>query len=47
VAVVLRLFDPQAVTNVPVAGAWLVLAAVAGLSLLILHRKLRAHEVVR
>jgi ABC-type transport system involved in multi-copper enzyme maturation permease subunit len=47
VAVVLRLFDPQAVTKVPIAGAWLVLAAVAALSLLILHRKLRAHEVVR
>jgi ABC-2 type transport system permease protein len=41
------LFDANARLPLPVWAAWISLATAAGVSLLLLHRKLRAHEVVR
>jgi hypothetical protein len=34
-------------TGLPLGGAWATLLAVSALSLFLLHRKLRAFEVVR
>jgi ABC-2 type transport system permease protein len=45
--IVARLFDPATTTPVPAIAAWLSLITVSALSLLLIHRKVRAHEVVR
>jgi hypothetical protein len=46
-SVVQHLFGAPTSSGLPVAVNWLTLAAVALLSLWVLRRKLRAHEVVR
>jgi hypothetical protein len=38
---------PRGVALLPVWSAWLMIAVVCGLSLYMLNRKIRAHEVVR
>jgi len=45
--VVADLFNAGVRNDIPVWAAWLSLISAAVLSLLLLHRKLRAHEVVR
>ena len=46
-SVVLSLFGAKTPSGLPVIYNWLTLAAVTALSLWLLNRKLRAHEVVR
>jgi hypothetical protein len=45
--VTIGIFDPQAVSGLPPAAAWLSLAAASLLSIALLASKLKAHEVVR
>jgi ABC-2 type transport system permease protein len=45
--VLAHLFDPTTALPIPVAAAWASLVAASVFSLLLLNRKLRAHEVVR
>jgi len=47
VMVVLHLFDPAADIPIPVWCAWTMLVVVSLLSLLMLARKIKAHEVIR
>jgi ABC-2 type transport system permease protein len=44
--VVLWIFGEPLRSDLPIAASWLTLAAACALSLWLLHRKLRAHEVV-
>jgi len=45
--VVSNIFDPVMKQPIPPLAAWLALVAVASLSMLVLARKIKAHEVVR
>lgn len=45
--VTIGIFDPQAVSGLPAAAAWLSLAGASLLSIALLASKLKAHEVVR